>query len=72
MPYNPYGITKKDYKWSYALNYMPFHEAVVIGKDFWNIIGGEKVYEELLDIYLEVGNNKSEYMLDALAFGLSD
>lgn len=69
MPYNPYGRTKADYKWSYAKNYMPFEEAVVIGSEFWNIIGGETAYQELLEIYLEVGSEKSKHMFDTLAFG---
>lgn len=69
MPYNPYGATKADYKWSQTLNYTPFAEAVVIGNEFWNIVGGATAYEELLEIYLEVGRDKSKYMLDALAFG---
>lgn len=69
MPYNPYGVTKADYKWSYARNYLPFDQAVVIGNEFWNIVGGATAYEELLEIYLEVGREKSKYMLDALAFG---
>ncbi|WP_082803695.1 TdeIII family type II restriction endonuclease [Anabaena sp. 4-3] len=69
MPYNPYGATKAHYKWTYAKNYLPFDEAVVMGNDFWNILGGETAYEELLEIYLEVGREKSKYMLDALAFG---
>ncbi|MEC4989661.1 MAG: TdeIII family type II restriction endonuclease, partial [Oscillatoria sp. PMC 1068.18] len=51
MPYNPYGASKADYKWSTALSYLPFEEAVVIGSEFWEIIGGKTVYEELLDIY---------------------
>lgn len=69
MPYNPYGVTKQKYKWSQALNYLPFEEAVVIGDEFWNIVGGQTAYEELLEIYLEVGREKGKYMLDALAFG---
>lgn len=69
MPYNPYGVTKAVYRWSQALNYLPFEEAVVIGNEFWHIIGGETAYEELLEIYLEVGQEKGKYMLDALAFG---
>jgi hypothetical protein len=69
MPYNPYGVRKTDYKHSLALNYTPFKEAVVIGNEFWNIVGGATAYEELLEIYLEVGREKSKYMLDALAFG---
>jgi hypothetical protein len=69
MPYNPYGVRKTDYKHSLALNYTPFKEAVVIGNEFWNIVEGATAYEELLEIYLEVGREKSKYMLDALAFG---
>ncbi|MBN3873150.1 TdeIII family type II restriction endonuclease [uncultured Nostoc sp.] len=69
MPYNPYGITKADYKWTQAKSYLPFEEAVIIGNEFWNIVGGATAYEELLEIYLEVGRDKSKYMLDALAFG---
>jgi len=69
MPYNPYGVTKAVYRWSQALNYLPFEEAVVIGNEFWNIVGGQTAYEELLEIYLEVGHEKGKYMLDALAFG---
>jgi hypothetical protein len=32
-------------------------------------VGGATAYEELLEIYLEVGREKSKYMLDTLAFG---
>ncbi len=67
MPYNPYGSQKVDYKWSCALKYMPFQDAVVIGNNFWKIIGGDTTYEELLAIYLEVGQEKSKDILDALA-----
>lgn len=69
MAYNPYGPSRADYKWSYALNYMPFDQGVVIGHEFWEIVGGSTAYEELLEIYQEVGREKSKYMIDALAFG---
>lgn len=69
MPYNPYGVIKSVYKWTQARNYLPFNEIVAIGDEFWNIVGGATAYEELLEIYLEVGREKSKYMLDALAFG---
>lgn len=69
MPYNPYGATKADYKWSQARHYLPFDEVVVIGQEFWTMVGGTTAYEELLEIYLEVGEEKSKFMLDALAFG---
>ncbi|MFX0200920.1 MAG: TdeIII family type II restriction endonuclease [Candidatus Hodarchaeota archaeon] len=69
MAYNPYGPNRSDYRWSYALNYMPFDQGVLIGHEFWEIVGGVKAYEELLGIYQEVGREKSKYMIDALAFG---
>ena len=50
MAYNPYGANRSDYKWSVARKYTPFEQAVIMGHEFWNIIGGETAYEELLDI----------------------
>lgn len=69
MAYNPYGSSRKDYRWSVAKQYTPFDDALVIGHEFWEIVGGETAYTELLEIYQEVGREKSKYMLDALAFG---
>jgi hypothetical protein len=69
MAYNPYGPDRADYRWSFAQNYTPFEQAVVIGHEFWEIVGGPTAYEELLEIYQEVGHDKSKYMIDALAFG---
>lgn len=69
MAYNPYGPEREDYKWSLALNYTPFDEGVLIGEEFWRIVGGPTAYEELLAIYQEVGAQKGKYMVDALAFG---
>lgn len=69
MAYNPYGPNRSDYRWSYAINYMPFRQAVVIGQEFWRLIGGETTYEELLSIYHEAGQEKTKFILDALAFG---
>jgi len=69
MAYNPYGKDRLDYKWSVARKYTPFEQALVIGHEFWNIVGGETAYAELLEIYQEVGREKSKYMIDALAFG---
>ncbi len=69
MAYNPYGPTRAEYRWSFGHMYMPFADAVLIGHEFWNVIGGPSAYAELLDIYQEVGREKGKYMLDALAFG---
>jgi len=54
MPYNPYGMTKASYRWTQAKQYLPFDEAVVIGKEFWTLVGGETTYEELLEIYRDL------------------
>lgn len=69
MAYNPYGPERKDYRWSLARMYLPFDQATLIGHEFWNIVGGPTTYEELLDIYHEVGRDKSKHIIDSLAFG---
>ncbi len=68
MAYNPYGYERSDYKWSVSKQYTPFDDAVLIGHEFWTLIGGEEAYSELLEIYQEVGREKSKYILDTLAF----
>lgn len=69
MAYNPYGPTREDYGWTIPQSYMPFDQGVVIGHEFWDIIGGPTAYRELLEMYQTVGKEKSKYMIDTLAFG---
>ncbi len=69
MAYNPYGSSREEYRWTYARNYMPFEDAVLIGDEFWSMVGTEGVYEELLEIYQQVGEARAKYILDTLAFG---
>ena len=69
MGYNPFGSTKAKYTWSFARNYFPIEEGCLIGNEFWTVVGGPSTFEELLSIYLEVGREKTKYMLDSLAFG---
>lgn len=69
MAYNPYGPLREDYRWSIPRAYFPFDDALVIGQEFWMLVGGPAVYEELLLIYQEVGREKAKYILDSLAFG---
>jgi len=69
MAYNPDGPTRENYQWSISRTYMPFEQAVIIGEEFWNIIGGPTTFVELLEIYQEVGRNKAKYILDSLAYG---
>lgn len=68
MPYNPYGSQRSDYKWTYSQKYMPFDEAVLIGDEFWQMIGGNTTYQELLEIDQEVGQVKSKSIIEQLSF----
>ncbi|MEK7729516.1 MAG: TdeIII family type II restriction endonuclease [candidate division KSB1 bacterium] len=68
MAYNPYGPNRSDYRWAYARNYMPFDQAVLLGREFWEVVGGPNIYEELLEIYQEVGREKGKGIIDALGF----
>lgn len=45
LPYNPYG-KKSDYKWSFPMRWfdMQHDECVLIGDEFWELIGGEGTY----------------------------
>ena len=69
MAYNPYGTCLEDYRHSFSLRYLDMQNEVLLGADFWTLIGGEGTYEELLGIYREVGREKGKAMIDALAFG---
>lgn len=55
MPFNPYGDSRKDYDHSLATKYLDFQEQVLIGKEFWNFLGGAGTYEDVLSIYGDVG-----------------
>ena len=67
--YNPYGVEKSTYRHSFVVNYMDLANEVLIGKEFWDMVGGKGTYEEVLSIYQEVGKEKGQDMLDQLALG---
>src|SRR3989338_465657 len=67
--YNPYGVEKSTYRHSFTVNYMDLASEVLIGKEFWDMVGGKGTYEEVLSIYQEVGKEKGPDMLDQLALG---
>jgi hypothetical protein len=56
LPYNPYG-KREDYahphpkRWFDMIN----DEVVLMGKEFWDLIGGIGAYEDLIEIFKEVG-----------------
>ncbi|MCX6033711.1 MAG: TdeIII family type II restriction endonuclease [Chloroflexi bacterium] len=67
--YNPYGENKKDYKHSFSMQYLDMENEVLLVDEFWDVVGGKGTYRELLDIYQEVGREKTKAMMDALVFG---
>ena len=49
LPYNPYG-KKEDYKWAFPLRWfnMQEDESVLIGNEFWELIGGAGTYNNFI------------------------
>jgi hypothetical protein len=58
VPYNPYG--RGEYRHTYPLAYFDFDHEVMLGEPFWNFVGGEGSYDELLDLYRDVGAEFAE------------
>jgi hypothetical protein len=50
LPYNPYG-EKKDYKWSFPLRWFNMQKdaSVLIGDEFWELIGGKGAYHNFIN-----------------------
>jgi hypothetical protein len=42
---------------------------VLIGKEFWELVGGTATYDAVLEIYREVRRQRGPDMLDQLALG---
>jgi hypothetical protein len=49
LPYNPYG-KKSDYKWTFPMRWfnMLEDESVLIGNEFWDLIGGTGTYSNFI------------------------
>src|SRR5712691_3181214 len=58
VPYNPYG--RGEYRWVYPLVFFDFEHEVMLGLQFWDFVGGTRTYEELLDLYRQVGDEFAE------------
>jgi hypothetical protein len=66
--YNPYGQLRGDYKHPYPHSYCDFEQSILVGKEFWDIIGGENTYEEVLEIYKQVGKEKGPEIIEKLVY----
>ena len=53
VPYDPYGAAP--YRHEFALPFFDFSNEVKMGREFWDFVGGEGTYEELLELYTETG-----------------
>ena len=54
MSYNPYG-SRDQYKHSFAINLLDMEHQVLLGPEFWEFIGGQGTYEEVVKLFVEVG-----------------
>ncbi len=63
--YNPGGETKADYNWlvPQKIFNMQKDQCVLIGKDYWDFIGGRNTYVQLLQIFKEVGEKTRKKIL---------
>jgi len=66
FPYNPYGELKGKYKWSFTKMFFDINSEVLIGKEFWDFLGGERTYEELLELFREFGNERGKEIVKKL------
>ncbi len=71
MPYNPFGDEKSKYRWSFTSMYFDIQNEVLIGSEFWDFIGGEGTYEELLSLFKEFGEEKGKEITSRLIRGRS-
>ncbi len=53
VPYGPYGAAP--YRHSYAMPFFDFENEVKMGDQFWDFLGGDGAYEELLALYEQIG-----------------
>ena len=57
--YNPGGPKRTDYNWSIPSKIfnMKQDKCVLIGSEYWNLVGGKGTYNSLLKIFEQVGNS---------------
>ncbi len=66
FPYNPFGEVKSNYKWSFTTIYFNLDEEILIGREFWDFIGGEGTYDDLLNLFKEFGEKRSKDIVKKL------
>ena len=64
MYYNPYA--PKEYERWTCLRFFEKGQDFLIGKDFWDFLGGASAYEDIIDIYKKVGKEIRPVLLRKL------
>ena len=61
LAYNPYG-EKKEYKWAFPMRWFNMHEdkSVLIGNEFWDLIGGDGTYKTFVTEINKLGKEYKE------------
>ncbi len=53
MGYNPYE--PREFAWLLPLSYLKVGEDLIVGKQFWDFLGGKDTYEDLLNVFEQAG-----------------
>jgi hypothetical protein len=61
--YNPYG-DDKPYRNNFVKQFLEIGRDILIGRDFWTIVGDQDTYAELLEISGEVGKDIEQLISD--------
>jgi hypothetical protein len=61
--YNPF-VTRSAYAHSFTKTTMDMDHEVLMGSEMWNKLGGEGVYDELMQIVKETGESKRKSLED--------
>jgi len=63
--YNPGGPKRENYNWSIPSKIFDMlnDECVLIGQEYWDLIGGTGTYKELVDIFKKVGESTREKLM---------
>ncbi len=70
LPYNPYGELKENYKWGVTKMFFDLENEVLIGREFWDFIGGKDTYKQSLEIFESIGRREGKEMMARLIRGL--
>lgn len=62
LVYNPYGKRKEDYAWSFPKRWfdMVNDSSVLVGEEFWNLIGGKGTYKSFISEINKLGKSYKE------------